>query len=278
MLRWAKALLVWQQQHLQPACCAATAAAIFCASTCFAAVALQAYIDQKSASSGHTAARVDALLFAPPNVGNRQFVRAFNARVNARKVQFAYDLVPQVPCAPSMAACPDVPVPTHNPDGSGIWQYSSIGGDMLFSPASMPHQASSWGRFGQIHPCKLAHFIMATHTCSYACWLSSLSGMRVTAACCCGRQLQGARARIARVPLQASLMHRSLHTRTKRDDNKTTSSNLAGGVRRANWHCKRCRCVLCIVGSDLLLAGQRAAVSAAEGEGGGSAAAVAVAS
>lgn len=173
MLRWARALLVWQQQHLQPACCAATAAAIFCASTCFAAVALQAYIDQKSASSGHTAARVDALLFAPPNVGNRQFVRAFNARVNARKVQFAYDLVPQVPCAPSMAACPDVPVPTHNPDGSGIWQYSSIGGGMLFSPASMPHQASSWERFGQIHPCKLAHFIMATHTCSYACWLSS---------------------------------------------------------------------------------------------------------
>jgi hypothetical protein len=135
--------------------------------------ALQAYIDKKSGTSGLPAAKVDALLFAPPNVGNIEFVRAFNARVNGRKVQFAYDLVPQVPCAPSMAACPDVPVSTYNPDGSGIWQYSSIGGSMMITPASMPQQARIWSRFGQIHPCKLAHFITATHTCSYTCWLSS---------------------------------------------------------------------------------------------------------
>jgi hypothetical protein len=135
---------------------------------------LQAYIDKKSSSSSRQpAAKVDALLFAPPNVGNIEFVRAFNARVNARKVMFAYDLVPSVPCAPSMAACADAPVSTHKPDGSGIWQYSSVGGSMMFTPASMPQQARIWARFGQIHPCKLAYFITATHTCSYTCWLSS---------------------------------------------------------------------------------------------------------
>jgi hypothetical protein len=139
-------------------------------------LALQAYIDQKSGGSRQAAAKVDALLFAPPNVGNIDFVRSFNARVNARKVQFAYDLVPQVPCAPSMASCPDVPVSTHNPDGSGIWQYSSVGGSMMITPASMPHQASIWARFGQIHPCKLPFFITATHSCAYTCYLSSFVG------------------------------------------------------------------------------------------------------
>jgi hypothetical protein len=134
---------------------------------------LQAYMDQKTAGSNkQAAAKVDALLFAPPNVGNIEFVRAFNSLVNARKVQFAYDVVPQVPCAPSMAACPDTPVSTANPDGSGIWQYSSIAGSMMITPAAMPYQADVWRRFGKLHPCKMSHFITATHVCSYTCFFS----------------------------------------------------------------------------------------------------------
>jgi hypothetical protein len=140
---------------------------------CCPFAAVQAYIDEKSGTSRLSAAKVDALLFAPPNVGNNEFVRAFNARVNGRKVQFSYDVVPMVPCAPSMAGCPDVPVSTHNPDGSGIWQYSSVGGSMMITPTSMPQQARIWSRFGLMHPCKLQHFITATHVCSYTCWLSS---------------------------------------------------------------------------------------------------------
>ena len=55
----------------------------------------QAHLDSKV---HHTGSKVtlDAYLFAPPNAGNAVFAEAFNRRVNARRLPFIYDLVPQV--------------------------------------------------------------------------------------------------------------------------------------------------------------------------------------
>lgn len=72
-----------------------------------------------------------------------------------------------------MAACSGIAIPTLNPDGSGVWQYSSVAGSILIQPSAMPQQASAWGGFGQLYGCKLPHYLIATHTCSYSCFLSS---------------------------------------------------------------------------------------------------------
>lgn len=48
---------------------------------------------------------VDAVLFAAPQVGDDAFVQRFDTVVNARRIGFAGDLVPQVPCASRMPAC-----------------------------------------------------------------------------------------------------------------------------------------------------------------------------
>ena len=47
---------------------------------------------------------VDAYLFAPPNAGDATFSAAFNELVNARRLPFEFDLVPQVG-APHCTAC-----------------------------------------------------------------------------------------------------------------------------------------------------------------------------
>ena len=39
---------------------------------------------------------LDAYLFAPPNAGDAAFAEAFTQRVNARRLLFIYDLIPQV--------------------------------------------------------------------------------------------------------------------------------------------------------------------------------------
>ena len=54
----------------------------------------------------HTNVTLDAYLFAPPNAGNAVFAEAFNRRVNARRLPFVYDLIPQVRMSamPTMAS------------------------------------------------------------------------------------------------------------------------------------------------------------------------------
>jgi hypothetical protein len=69
---------------------------------------------------------VNAVLFAPPNAGAAAFVDAFNAAVNARRLAFASDLVPQVPCPPTMAACGNTPVPTDQPGDAKSWPYAQV--------------------------------------------------------------------------------------------------------------------------------------------------------
>ena len=59
------------------------------------------------ASPGHLpqAPTVDAVLFAAPNVAGEAFARRYNTRVNARRIEFANDIVAQLPCS-ATPACP----------------------------------------------------------------------------------------------------------------------------------------------------------------------------
>jgi hypothetical protein len=55
--------------------------------------------------SGEQVPMLSAVLVAPPNVGAEDFVEVFNAGVNARRIAFQYDIVPQAFCTPSMPTC-----------------------------------------------------------------------------------------------------------------------------------------------------------------------------
>jgi hypothetical protein len=46
---------------------------------------VQVYLDEQLSAAGKQPLVVGALLFAAPNVGNDDFVAAFNSRVNARR-------------------------------------------------------------------------------------------------------------------------------------------------------------------------------------------------
>lgn len=57
------------------------------------AYAAQSWLDERM---GAAAPVVGAALFAPPTAGSPQFVERFNKLVNARRLAFEYDIVPQV--------------------------------------------------------------------------------------------------------------------------------------------------------------------------------------
>lgn len=68
--------------------------------------AAQSYLNQQM---GAAAPAVSSVLFAPPNAGSPEFVDSFNQLVNARRLAFEYDIVPQVRyncfCLSSVAGC-----------------------------------------------------------------------------------------------------------------------------------------------------------------------------
>jgi hypothetical protein len=62
---------------------------------------LQAYLDQAVAARAHSSAAVQApsltaVMFGGPNVGDAAFAAHFNKVVNARNVQYKYDIIYQV--------------------------------------------------------------------------------------------------------------------------------------------------------------------------------------
>lgn len=158
------------------------------------AYAAQQYLDQQYHSrqlpKGGTPA-VGAVLFAPPNVGPPGFVERANALVNARRLAYVYDIIPQALCAPSMPACSSAsdeglvgnllkqvgakPVPTTEPGNVSSWGYAQIGGDLSFGPSEMPQDAASWAALRDIQLCWGTRFLFATHVCSYSCFLSQFS-------------------------------------------------------------------------------------------------------
>lgn len=63
---------------------------------------VQAHLDSSEVHANNVT--LDAYLFAPPNAGDATFAEAFNRRVNARRLPFIYDLIPQVKSVPAMPA------------------------------------------------------------------------------------------------------------------------------------------------------------------------------
>lgn len=115
----------------------------------------------------HSAVQVDTLLIAPPNVGDATFAANFGKRVNARRIPFVSDLVPQIPCSPTMIACNGTVTANPKP-----WSYSPVPGTLLLQPSGMPQQADKWALFDKIYPCKVGEMLRATHICSYQCYMS----------------------------------------------------------------------------------------------------------
>lgn len=129
-----------------------------------ATATLQSYLDDSGIK-----AKVDALLYAPPNAGDSTFAAAFGAKVNARRMPFVHDVVPQVPCSPTMVGCPRAPIPS---GGVKTWSYSPVPGTLALQPSGMPQQSVAWSHFNKIFPCHMPAFFQATHVCAYGCYLS----------------------------------------------------------------------------------------------------------
>ncbi|PRW33116.1 lipase [Chlorella sorokiniana] len=147
--------------------------------------ATQSYLNEKL---GAAAPVVGAVLVAPPNAGSPQFVDAFNTLVNARRLAFEYDIVPQAFCTPEMPSCPPgrLPgtvgalltaagisiTPTDQPGNVTAWPYAQIGGSITLLPDEMAQDAASWPALSRIQLCWALPFLLATHVCSYSCALS----------------------------------------------------------------------------------------------------------
>lgn len=94
------------------------------------------------------------------NVGPPSFAARFNALVNARRVAFEYDLIPQALCTPRMTACAGMTppqsallaplgikvVPTNMPGNVAAWSYTPVGG--CGAPAAVPGWLRVVGRLG----------------------------------------------------------------------------------------------------------------------------------
>ncbi|WIA35276.1 hypothetical protein OEZ86_003735 [Tetradesmus obliquus] len=131
----------------------------------------QVLLDDKLAAAGKPLVAVGALLFAPPNVGSDAFVADFNKRVNARRIAFQWDIIPQVPCAPRMMACQGSIFTTALP-GISSWNYAPVGGDITLTAAGMPVQPQAWQKLETINGCRILPWAIATHVCSYPCFYS----------------------------------------------------------------------------------------------------------
>ncbi|GAX76022.1 hypothetical protein CEUSTIGMA_g3465.t1 [Chlamydomonas eustigma] len=130
----------------------------------------QELVDQMSTVGDKV--HISAVLIAPPNVGDHSFVASFNRKVNARRVPFLYDVIPQLPCAPENIACPNTPVDTTLNGTVHTWQYTPVGGTVIITALDMPAQAYAWHRFSRLNLCHIALDVVAVHTCSYSCAFS----------------------------------------------------------------------------------------------------------
>ncbi|EFN56007.1 expressed protein [Chlorella variabilis] len=160
--------------------------------------------DYLAASMGPDEAPVvQAVLFAPPQVGDSSFVDAYNQLVNGRMVDYADDIINQVPCDPLMPACPATPsgilgsvgVKGTATDQGNVtsWPYGTVGGELVFLPEDLPQarepppcavsdepplwmaaqqrsgmQLCSW----QLYMCYLSSFSANPDERDQYCWLS----------------------------------------------------------------------------------------------------------
>ncbi|KAI8469897.1 MAG: class 3-domain-containing protein [Monoraphidium minutum] len=146
----------------------------------------QAYLKQrtkgstawKSAAAGPL---VSVAVFGAPNVGDSEFAAHFDANVNARNVNFEYDFVAQMPCAPVTTSCSNLKKPTTN--AQGFWPYARVGGRVLLAARDMPVQSDAWRRtavYRQADMCanpqSAEWMAKAAHICAYDCALSAALG------------------------------------------------------------------------------------------------------
>jgi hypothetical protein len=86
-----------------------------------------------------------------------------------------------MPCAPKTVACPNLKVPTPNPNG--YWPYARLGGLVQLTSSDMPAQPRAWQKmavYSQSDMCQspesmgwIAHGV---HYCSYFCAFSKYLG------------------------------------------------------------------------------------------------------
>lgn len=142
--------------------------------------------DYLAASMGPDEAPVvQAVLFAPPQVGDSSFVDAYNQLVNGRMVDYADDIINQVPCDPLMPACPATPsgilgsvgVKGTATDQGNVtsWPYGTVGGELVFLPEDLPQDTATWAQVDSMPLCWSFTYLQAAHACSYMCYLSSFS-------------------------------------------------------------------------------------------------------
>jgi hypothetical protein len=152
-----------------------------------ALAALAAHDLLAAAAAPRPAPRVDALLFAAPAAGPPAFANAFDTKVNGRRIAFAGDLAPQLPCAPEAPACAD----GGGADPGPLVPYQPVGGAILLVAADMPADARAWAedlpRAGE------PEYSAAAHGCAHRCWASSFMPGREGAACWLGAAPAGAR-------------------------------------------------------------------------------------
>ncbi|GAB4823518.1 hypothetical protein N2152v2_010564 [Parachlorella kessleri] len=141
-------------------------------------LAIQSYLDEQLGPEA--APTVSASLSAPLNVGGPEFVDYFNERVNARRIVFQYDAIPQVPCEPAFPACTQKDVllpqfsivPTDQPGNAKQWPFEAIGGGVVFGPGHLPQDQEAWSDVSIWQICWSINFFTATHSCAYKCFFS----------------------------------------------------------------------------------------------------------
>jgi hypothetical protein len=109
-------------------------------------------------------------------VGDAMFTSVYGRTVNARRIPFQYDLIPQAPCTPTMIGCAKALESTATVYNHGLWRYQSVPGTLMLSAAGVPQQADAWSLLNKIYPCQIGRFLRATHICSYNCYLSQFVG------------------------------------------------------------------------------------------------------
>ena len=119
------------------------------------------------------------MLFAPPNAGAPALASAFDQAINGRRIAFKYDLVPQIPCTPTMPACANVAVPTNMPGNATSWPFEHVAASITVNATDMPVQQAKWDELDVVpltDPADIPAYLWATHVCSYLCWTSQFNG------------------------------------------------------------------------------------------------------
>lgn len=115
-----------------------------------------------------------AVTFGSPAVGNTEWARNFDAKINARKLAFKGDLVVQTPCVPRIVGCPSPPAPIAT-NQTDFWEYAPTGGNIVFAGSHMPLVPLAWSTLEFVSGSQLCNTTLTVpaystgHICGYLC-------------------------------------------------------------------------------------------------------------